>query len=198
MSPFPLLLHPPFRRWLLHESVHAQRSGDRTCSRWCCPCSPILHASRMTMLRFLSDLANRDYSFTLGWMDHCARWDCLLTGSLHLSTAYGTLSALSAAALSWFFIPSATGSSFLSLCSPAGRTTASTGEPARKVTCVSTASCLMLFLIFQGVSGHGGILGPDEERSETAVRKVGGFVCPASPLNCDQPLGCFIRQLDII
>lgn len=136
MSPFPLLLHPPFRRWLLRESVHARRSGDRTCSRCCCPCSPTLHASRMTMLRFLSDPTNRDYSFTLGWMDHCARQDCLLTGSLHLSTAYGTLPALSAEALSQFFIPSATGSSFLSVCSPAGRTTDSTGEPARKVMCV--------------------------------------------------------------
>lgn len=82
------------------------------------------------------DLANRDYSFTLGGMNHCARWNCWLTMSLHPSTACGILPAANAAALSWFFFPSITSSSFLPFHIPAETMTASIGKHAKKTTCM--------------------------------------------------------------
>lgn len=56
----------------------------------------------------------------------------------------------------------------------------------------------MVFLIFQGVPGHRDSLGPDGEGSETAMRKVRVFVDSISPLTCNQPLGCFIGQVELI
>jgi len=47
----------------------------------------------------------------------------------------------------------ATGGLVLALCSRAVRTTASTRDPTREVTCVCIAGSLVNFLIFQGSQG---------------------------------------------
>lgn len=74
--------------------------------------------------------------------------------------------------------------------------TASTGEPAREVTDIQQV--LSCSLTFQQVPGHRDILGLDGEGSETAMKKVRVVVDSVSPLSCDQLLGCFIRQLELI
>ena len=173
MSPFPLLPHPPFRRWLIHESVASWRDILVTESAQAAATLVPWHYTHTAQRCCGFSVTRQKENIPLLWDGRI-----IVPGRTVYSQGLHTLPLPVGPFLPevWHLCP---GFSF-----PCHRWLGPGPlQPSCKNNCqyqgpykgghmcvYSRFSCELPHI--PGVPGHGGILGPDEERTETSMRKV--------------------------